>query len=1282
MPSRFLNNITVNDQYTLPSVDGAADQIIQTDGAGQLSFVDLSSIDGAASNFVYFEVKNETGSTINKGKGVMAVGTDGNSGHILIDEMVADGTVESKYFLGVLETTVANGGFARVISFGQLDQFNTNGQNGETWNDGQILWCDPANPGDFTITEPDGPNVKMAAAFILNSSTNGKIQVRVQANEGIHDLHDTKITSQVDGDVLVWDNTTGVWFNDSTLNVDYTNSRVGIGTTSPSQKLQVNGGVLSTLGLYSDFAFASNRNWSIETNTFGAGSWGGIAIKTSTSYGGDPSTTRFGIDSSGNVGIGTTSPSEKLEVSGSNTLSIKLSRNNTDATYVTTLTNNYSSALGTELKSGTYNILTHGNGTGTALNFTNGAMTFDYRDSEFMRIDSSGNVGIGTTSPSQKLDVNGNIRLSSDAPTIIATSTNNASGLRYNTTGTASDTHRFQYNGTTQLNIKSSGKVGIGTTNPQDALDIDWDTEGVATDNSGIRVRAYRPHLNLIDRSGYTASNGHNFQIKADSAKLQFNATSADNETFDLTRMVIDSSGNVGIGTTSPGAKLDVKDGSSAMRFQEYSNGASLFLDGADGDFIGGDYFNISAYGATELAFGYGAFSKMVMKSTGNVGIGTTSPSQKLHVSGNARVTGAYYDSNNLPGTSGQVLSSTATGTDWVSLSEISGVDGTGTTNYVAKWSDSDTITDSVIYDDGTNVGIGTTSPGYKLDVAGQGFFTSGIITNTAVAVKLKQAAGTLNDATEFRVGGGEFKMYSGRDSGVHQAFVFATGDNYTSGSERMRITSTGNVGIGTTSPQAKLHVFGTTSSLPALGAPASAAQIGGSSYGTLFSTLTSGIGVIQQGRNDGTATSYNLSLQPSGGNVGIGTTNPNRLLTVETTGSGCYLALNSSSNNTTIGSDVNGAFIVYDDSSATYRMVIDQTTGNVGIGTTSPAKKLTIGGIGIGNTDGLKIEDPSNTAYGAHYSYDDASTTVEIGGVVNNALRDCISIARDATRTITIDTSERVGIGTTTPRTKLHVSGLTGDDDPALGSSTGAVFVSNTANSYGLNVGVNNVGASWLQAQSNTSATAYEMSLNPLGGNVGVGFINPSYKLDVNGTGRFTDTLYYSSLVQTSQRDQKKDIADIDKSKAKAIPFKEYKYKTGDTERVRYGVVVEDIEQYYPELVHIGEDGVKGVSYVDLLVKRVAELEKELEDISLTPGPQGPQGPQGPTGSNGKDGSVGATGPQGPRGATGATGAKGSTGAAGNSHLSNVEAITIDEKTKQLVVTINKTEFRFNPAK
>ena len=191
----------------------------------------------------------------------MAVGTDGNSGHILIDEMVADGSVESKYFLGVLETTVANGGFARVISFGQLDQFNTLGQNGETWNDGDILWCDPDSDGDFTITEPDGPNLKIPAAIVLNAATNGKIQVRVQANEGIHDLYDTKIVNQVDGDILVWDNTTGVWFNDSTLNVDYTNNVIDI-----TGNLDVSDNV--TLGNSNEIRFKNSANNAVGVMSF------------------------------------------------------------------------------------------------------------------------------------------------------------------------------------------------------------------------------------------------------------------------------------------------------------------------------------------------------------------------------------------------------------------------------------------------------------------------------------------------------------------------------------------------------------------------------------------------------------------------------------------------------------------------------------------------------------------------------------------------------------------------------------------------------------------------------------------------------------------------------------------------------------------------------------------------------------------------------------------------------------------------------------------------------
>ena len=558
---------------------------------------------------------------------------------------------------------------------------------------------------------------------------------------------------------------------------------------------------------------------------------------------------------------------------------------------------------------------------------------------------------------------------------------------------------------------------------------------------------------------------------------------------------------------------------------------------------------------------------------------------------------------------------------------------------------DGNTIVSDVVYLDEVNerMGIGTTSPSYKLDVSGDAYIDETLNIETTISGTLAYGYGGVG-AGNLVVGGLNFASFTpgvitlmnqdtsisaGQDLGVLQfggkddqtngyangqiicttavaagtgntgggIFRFLLSGNTTgsSPSERMRITNTGNVGIGTTSPSTKLHVLGATSSVPALGAAPSTAQFGGFAYGTLFSTLSSGRGVIQQGRSDGAATSYDLLLNPRGGNVGIGVGTSVPAYTLDVYGTGrftgdMYLGryiFHNNDTNTWIGFPSNDTISFRTNGLDRVRVT---SSGNVGIGTASPAKKLTIGGIGIGNTDGLKIEDPSNTAYGAHFSFDDGSTTVEIGGVTNNTLNDSISIARDATRTITIDTSERVGIGDTTP----------------------------------------------------------------------------SYKLDVTGEGRFTGDLRCLTLIQTSQRDQKENINDINKSKAKAIPFKEYTYKSSidGSSKKRYGVIAEDIENHYPELVHTGADGVKGINYIDLLVKRVAELEKELEDISLTPGPKGDTGATGAAGTNGSNG------------------ADGVDGADGNSHLSNITSIAFNSKANRLQVNIGGTVYNFAPSK
>lgn len=165
---------------------------------------------------VNYYVKNTTGSTINRGTAVMATGTDGNSGHILVAPMVADGTVEPKYYIGVLADDIANGDFGYAIHFGSVIKVNTN-----AFNDGDVLWVDPSTPGGFTANEPNAPSVKLATAIVLNSATNGKIFVRVQGNEGLHELHDVNISSVAEGELLTWDSTNSYWRNTNTVTAPY-----------------------------------------------------------------------------------------------------------------------------------------------------------------------------------------------------------------------------------------------------------------------------------------------------------------------------------------------------------------------------------------------------------------------------------------------------------------------------------------------------------------------------------------------------------------------------------------------------------------------------------------------------------------------------------------------------------------------------------------------------------------------------------------------------------------------------------------------------------------------------------------------------------------------------------------------------------------------------------------------------------------------------------------------------------------------------------------------------
>ena len=112
-------------------------------------------------------------------------------------------------------------------------------------------------------------------------------------------------------------------------------------------------------------------------------------------------------------------------------------------------------------------------------------------------------------------------------------------------------------------------------------------------------------------------------------------------------------------------------------------------------------------------------------------------------------------------------------------------------------------------------------------------------------------------------------------------------------------------------------------------------------------------------------------------------------------------------------------------------------------------------------------------------------------------------------------NTNKRLGVGTTSPLVKLQITQALDGSYPTLGTTKGAFFIAGDTNLYGLYVGVNTTdGNSWFQAMRNNTATAYNIILQPAGGNVLIGTTTDAgYKLDVNGTGRFSGSVTATSF-------------------------------------------------------------------------------------------------------------------------------------------------------------------------
>ena len=455
------------------------------------------------------------------------------------------------------------------------------------------------------------------------------------------------------------------------------------------------------------------------------------------------------------------------------------------------------------------------------VNADNGVMVFKTNDLERMRIDSAGNVGIGTA-PSNKLDIKGTVGFEATNSTnkwLAYTYTDNSLRLNYN--GAGAD----------EVVIDSGGNVIL--TKPNGAYLQFKDASAV------------RGAINVTTSDGLVFTTGASF----------------------TERMRIDSSGNVGIGTASPTANLEISAATSRKLDVVDTTGARVRLSTASGQTY------VGSTTAHPLNIITNDAIRATIDSSGNVGFGTSSPRYNLAVSGNnATAIGIALDNASGSGTAdisilgaGYASHQAGAGEVWFYSPDNINIGGaTGNTNNI-KFLANNNI-NMFIEGSSGNVGIGTASPSsYNSamdDLVVAGSADSGITI----------ASGTSSEGSlAFADGTSGADAYRGWINYNHNSNFMRFSTNAT---ERMRIDSGGNVGIGTSSPSFGLSVESDN------GSGYAALFRKSSSDPALAIQTTSGITQIQ-GLNSALNATGGIAMQLSGGNVGIGDPSPDTGLTI-----------------------------------------------------------------------------------------------------------------------------------------------------------------------------------------------------------------------------------------------------------------------------------------------------------------------------------------------------------------------------------------------------------------
>jgi hypothetical protein len=925
-------------------------------------------------------------------------------------------------------------------------------------------------------------------------------------------------------------------------------------TGSTNLYMTTNDDQISSIGLSAGSAGNSHGATLMVNSTTGGtingivpGSAGIATTGTTPIYLTTGATARLVVSSGGNVGIGTSSPASLLDVYGTGAMSAMLVPRDTTANRPATGINgmiryNTSTNVMEVFANNSWQSLAMGSGVGTVQSITAGTALLG----GVITNNGTINVDVGTGA-NQVVRENANAQIAQNGGSVglpaYSFSGNTTSGFY----SPGANQIALATNGTSRLLVDASGNMGVGTGTPTGALDI-YATGAYSALVVPRDSTANRPTTAINGMIRYNTSNS-SMEVFANNAWQSVAMGSGVGTVQSITGGtgllggVITGTGtfNVDVGT---GANQIVRENANAQIAQ---NGGSVGLPAYS--FNGNTTSGFYSPAANQLAVATNGTARMLFDAAGNIGVGTATANGALDIYATGAASSILIPRDttaNRPATglNGMMRYNTASNAfefyqngAWVTYGTGSGSgngdfmkDGSvamtgqfkatnGSAGAPSHSFANDTATGMYLPGVGTaalatagtarltvnslgNVGIGTTSPIALIDVAGAPTSIGSLnylerIANTSDAYNASPKSGIVFDVkatsggAQARIGGLGMGKENATSGDYSSFFAIYTSDAAQTISERMRVTSSGNVGVGTTSPAALLDVYGTgTQSSILIPRDTTANRPGTGLNGMIrYNTASNAFEFYQNGAwvNYGTGSGNGTGDFMKDGSVAM---------------TGAFRATNGAvgtpsvtfANDTATGMYLTGVGTTSFATAGTARLTIN-SVGNVGIGTTTPTAPLevngavktgsvtTTGNVQVGsNSRGPLIQTNAGTSAAPSYAFQGDADTGMFGQLAGGV----ISFANNGVETVRIDANGNVGIGTIAPAGGLDVA-TTGAQSSIL------VPRDTTANRPG--TGLNGM------MRYNTASNAFEFYQNGAWVNYGTGSGNGSGDFKADGS-------------------------------------------------------------------------------------------------------------------------------------------------------------------------------------